>query len=74
MDSPAEWCFCAVMLRAFVWKLSRVMCRYQSLRNEASEALHLLKGAVCDLCKQDDSSGSKFQSTGLEPYHYSQTD
>lgn len=71
MDSPAEWCFCAVMLRAFVWKLSRVMCRYQTLRNQASEALHLLKGAVCDLCKQDDS---KFLSTGLEPYHYSRTD
>lgn len=71
MDSPAEWCFCAVMLRAFVWKLSRVMCRYQSLRNQASEALHLLKGAVCDLCKQDDST---FLSTEHEPSHYSRTD
>lgn len=38
----------ALMWCAFMWRLSRLICQYQRQCARASEALHLLKGAVWD--------------------------
>ncbi len=62
-----------VVLLAFMWRLSRQICQYQSLCAEASEALHLLKDTLCDpYINKVKNPGSQFQSTGLEPCYYSQ--
>ena len=72
--SPGQrlWVMCvlcrALMLCAFMWRLRRKICQYQSLCAQVSGALHLLKGTVHDLLlKQNSRPTSKCQSTGPEP-------
>lgn len=67
------WAPCVVPL-AFMWRLSRQICQYQSLRVCRSiwSFAFTQRHTPWSVHKQNDRPSSTFQSAGLEPCYYTQ--